>query len=149
MYINTMSFKRVSHAVVQVFDFYLKCSWLEPTPYSRQAIYQEAQAFQDLKSCSPFATPWYMEIKLGPYTCILTKSAGQSIASLLNSEKGERYIKYLEIFLQQLEKWILDTSYEVSIESLTINPWLKTKEKIVSLLEIGENHHSLSTLSAN
>jgi hypothetical protein len=41
-------------------EFYLKCSWLEPTPYSRQAIYQEAKAFKKLRACSPFEIPWHM-----------------------------------------------------------------------------------------
>jgi len=140
-----MVFKRVSHSVVQILEeFYLKCSWLEPTPYSRQAIYQEAKAFQKLRTCSPFAIPWNMEIKLGPYICILTKNVGKSLGSLLASDKGEEYIPYLDSFLQQLERWITDTSYTVDIQDITINPWLKTKEKIISLLEEGENHHSIN-----
>lgn len=138
-----MFFKKVSHSVIQILGFYLKCSWLEPTPYSRQVIYQEVAAFRKLEKCSPFKTPWNMEIKLGPYICILTKNAGKSLATLLDSSDGEYYINHLDNFLRQLENWIIDTSYEVSVESLTINPWLKTREKIISLLNEGDNHYSL------
>lgn len=144
-----MVFKRVSHSVVQILEFYLKCSWLEPTPYSRQAIYKEAEAFKKLKQCSPFAIPWNMEIKLGPYICILTRNAGTSLATLLDSSQSEEYIQHLADFLSNLENWIISTSYEVSVESLTINPWLKTKEKIISLLNEGDNHHSLHQVKTN
>jgi len=144
-----MFLKKVSHSVIQILGFYLKCSWLEPTPYSRQAIYQEAAAFRKLKKCSPFKTPWNMEIKLGPYICILTKNAGKSLATLLDSSDGEYYINHLDNFLKQLENWITNTSYEVSVESLTINPWLKTGEKIISLLNEGDSHYSLHQVTTD
>lgn len=144
-----MFFKKVSHSVIQILGFYIKCSWLEPTPSSRQAIYQEAVAVRKLKECSPFKTPWNMEIKLGPYICILTKNAGKSLATLLDSSDGEYYINHLDNFLRHLENWIDATSYEVTVDSLTINPWVKSREKIIPLLNEGDNHPSLRQVKAD
>lgn len=141
---------KVSHSVIKLGFLYIKCSWLEQNPNGRKAIAEEAVAFKKLDQCSPFKTPWNMAIKLGPdICCILTKNAGESIATLLDADDGEYYLPHLDNFLRTLESWIGATGYDVGVESLTVDPWVKSGKMLVSLLSEGENHHSLERVEVS